>query len=112
KMADMKFICRQNSFGLRHLDEPLIYGWMHDDEPDNAQLNRSTGKYDPCIDPSVIIRGYEEIKQNDPSRPVYLNLSQGVAWKNWQGRGTCMGNTDMYKISNNGYLKGCDIASF
>lgn len=112
KNANMKFICRQNAFGISRIDEPLIYGWMHDDEPDNAQLNPLTKKYDPCVDPSVIIKGYEEIKSRDPSRPVYLNLSQGVAWKNWYGRGTCTGNNEMYKIANNGYLKGCDIASF
>lgn len=112
KSADMKFICRQNACGLANLQEPLIYGWMHDDEPDNAQMNNATKKYDPCIDPAVIINGYEVIKKKDPSRPVYLNLSQGVAWQNWYGRGTCTGNIDMYKVSNNGYLKGCDIASF
>ncbi|SKB38040.1 alpha-amylase family protein [Daejeonella lutea] len=112
KTANMKVICRPNTFGMANLQEASIYAWMHDDEPDNAQLNKVTKKYDPCIDPALIINGYEEIKKKDPSRPVYLNLSQGVAWQNWYGRGTCTGNTDMYKVANNGYLKGCDIASF
>jgi hypothetical protein len=52
------------------------------------------------------------MKKKDPSRPVYLNLGQGMAWPNWIGRGECFGDNDSYKISNNGYLKGCDIASF
>jgi hypothetical protein len=112
KAADMKFICSQNEFELKHLDEPLIYGWMHGDEPDNAQRNHETGGYDPCIDPEIIIADYYEIKEKDPTRPVYLNLGRGVAVTNWAGRGECRGKTDMYKISNNGYLKGCDIASF
>jgi len=43
---------------------------------------------------------------------VYLNLGRGVAYTTWGGRGACTGDTNMYKVSNNGYLKGCDIASF
>jgi hypothetical protein len=112
KAANMKFICSQNEFSKNHLHEPLIYGWMHDDEPDNAQWNSVTRKYDPCIDPEIIINDYLEIKETDPSRPVYLNLGRGVAVTDWIGRGTCTGDTNMYKVSANGYLKGCDIASF
>jgi hypothetical protein len=112
KTANMKFICSQNEFSKNHIDEPLIYAWMHGDEPDNAQWNSATGKYDPCIDPEIIINDYLEIKETDPSRPVYLNLGRGVAVTDWVGRGTCTGDTNMYKVSNNGYLKGCDIASF
>lgn len=113
KKADMKVITHQNKFGLTVLHEPLIYGWMHGDEPDNAQRSKSgKNKWDPCKDPADIIRDYHKIKKNDPSRPVYLNVGRGVAYTNWVGRGVCRGRTDMYKISNNGYLKGCDIASF
>jgi len=42
RTAGMRFICSQNDFALSHRDEPLIYAWMHGDEPDNAQLNRQT----------------------------------------------------------------------
>ncbi|MGC1240088.1 MAG: hypothetical protein WA874_00805 [Chryseosolibacter sp.] len=112
KKAGMKVITHQNAFGLTKLDEPLIYGWMHGDEPDNAQRSTTPGKWDPCRDPGVIISDYETIRQKDPSRPVYLNVGRGVAYTNWVGRGVCRGKTDMYKASNNGYLKGCDIASF
>lgn len=112
KAADMKVITHQNDFGRMNLDEPLICGWMHGDEPDNAQLNKTTNNYDPCIDPAKIIADYKKIKESDPSRPVYMNLGRGVAVTNWAGRGTCRGKTDMYMVSNDGYLKGCDIASF
>lgn len=112
KKADMKVIAHQNQFALTKLDEPLIYAWMHGDEPDNAQRNRTENKWDPCRDPADIVRDYEKIRKNDPSRPVYLNVGRGVAYTNWVGRGVCRGRTDMYKVSNNGYLKGCDIASF
>jgi hypothetical protein len=110
--AGMLVICDQNDFALGNIDDPVIYAWMHDDEPDNAQWNSVTNQYDPCVDPAEIIRGYKQMKETDPSRPVYLNLGQGVAWPNWIGRGECFGDNDSYKISNNGYLKGCDIASF
>ena len=112
KSAGLKVICTQNEFGLSLGSEPLVMGWMHGDEPDNAQWNATTQKYDPCIDPNIIINDYNTIKQKDPSRPVYLNLGQGVAYNNYIGRGTCRNNLDTYKVSTNGYLKGCDIASF
>lgn len=112
KKAGMKIIADQNEFGLTKLDEPLIYGWMHDDGPDNAQRNTKEDKWDPCRSPAAIIMDYERMKKNDPSRPVYLNVGRGAAYTSWVGRGVCRGKTDMYKISNNGYLKGCDIASF
>jgi hypothetical protein len=112
KKAGMKVITHQNNFGLTKLDEPLIYGWMHGDEPDNAQRNRTENKWDPCRDPAVIVADYKKIRENDSSRPVYLNVGRGVAYTNWVGRGACRGRIDMYKVSNNGYLKGCDIASF
>ncbi len=112
KAADMKVIADLNEFAKENLQEPLIYGWMHGDEPDNAQWNPVTNSYDPCIDPSKIINYYNELKLADPSRPVYLNLGRGIAATHWVGRGECTGRTDMYKMANDGYLKGCDIASF
>jgi hypothetical protein len=113
KKAGMKIICDQNEFGLKNIKDTTIYAWMHGDEPDNAQAKKNGGQgYDPCVDPAIIIKDYEEIKKKDPSRPVFLNLGQGVAYINYNGRGECRGNIDKYKESTNGYLKGCDIASF
>jgi hypothetical protein len=37
KKAGMPVICHQSKFGLAHKDDPIIAGWMHGDEPDNAQ---------------------------------------------------------------------------
>ncbi len=112
KKAGVKVICEQNTFALNHLNDTTIYAWMHGDEPDNAQRNNSSKTYDPCIDPAIIIKSYGDIRKKDPSRPVYLNLGQGVSYINYIGRGTCRGNIDKYKVSTNGYLKGSDIASF
>lgn len=112
RRAGMKVIAHQNAYGLSQIDEPLIYAWMHGDEPDNAQRNHQENKWDPCRDPADIIRDYQKIRKKDPSRPVYLNVGRGVAYTNWVGRGVCRGRTDMYMVDNNGYLKGCDIASF
>jgi hypothetical protein len=33
----MKVICQQNAVGLRQREDPTVIGWMHGDEPDNAQ---------------------------------------------------------------------------
>jgi hypothetical protein len=113
KKAGMLAIAHQNDFGRANLGDKTIYAWMHGDEPDNAQDKKNGGQgYDPCIDPAIIIADYEKIKKSDPIRPVYLNLGRAVAYTKWGGRGECTGNTDSYKMSKNGYLKACDLASF
>ena len=106
--AGMKLVCHQNKVGLKHRDNPTIIAWMHGDEPDNAQPKRNGGGYGPPIEPAKIQRDYQRIKAADPSRPVLLNLGQGVAWDNWIGRGVRRNHPEDYPE----YLKGCDIASF
>ena len=51
---------------------------------------------------------YEKIRTVDKSRPVFLNLGQGVAWEEYRGRGVRRGHLEDYQK----YIKGCDIASF
>jgi len=104
RKAGMKVICDQNDVGLKHLDDPTIIGWMHGDEPDNAQP-RSEGGYGPGIPPANIIADYQEMRRRDPTRPVILNLGQGVAYDDWKGIGCTL---DEYPE----YIKGCDIVSF
>jgi hypothetical protein len=108
KAAGMKVICHQNSAGLKHADDPTIIGWMHGDEPDNAQPLRGGKGYGPPILPQKIIDDYAKIRQADPTRPVILNLGQGVAWDGWYGRGVRKNHPEDYPE----YIKGCDIASF
>lgn len=48
------------------------------------------------------------MKAKDSTRPIFLNLGQGVAWDNWYGRGSRNGHSEDYPR----YLAGCDIASF
>jgi hypothetical protein len=104
----MKVICHQNKTALKYIDDPTIIGWMHGDEPDNAQsLGRGKG-YGPPILPKKIIDDYCTIRQTDPTRPVLLNLGQGVAWDGWHGRGVRTNHPEDYPE----YVKGCDIASF
>ncbi|MGK0190146.1 MAG: hypothetical protein ACI9R3_005966 [Verrucomicrobiales bacterium] len=106
--ARMPVICDQNAFALQEKDNPIIVGWMHGDEPDNAQsLGRGRG-YGPPILPEKIVRDYERIRASDPTRPVLLNLGQGVAWDNYIGRGVRRNHPEDYPE----YIKGCDIASF
>jgi len=108
KAAGMKVICHQNDVGLQHADDPTIIAWMHGDEPDNAQsLGKGKG-YGPPILPQKIIEGFHKIRRNDPTRPVLLNLGQGVAWDGWHGRGVRTNHPEDYAE----YVKGCDIASF
>jgi hypothetical protein len=111
KAAGMHLICSQNKVGLAHKDDPTIVAWMHGDEPDNAQeiVDRSTGRrrYGPPIAPSRIVADYQRLRANDPTRPVMLNLGQGVANDEWKGRGPGASLDDYPK-----YVKGADIVSF
>jgi len=108
KETGMKVICHQNKAGLQLADDPTIIGWMHGDEPDNAQSQGRGKGYGPPIEPSKIVEGYNRIRKADPTRPVLLNLGQGVAWDGWHGRGVRTNHPEDYPE----YLKGCDIASF
>lgn len=109
KKVGVPVICGMNDVGLRHIDDPIIAGWMHGDEPDNAQA-KPDGQpgWDPPIPPAKIIADYKMMKQKDPSRPVLLNLGQGVAWDGWYGRGTRTNHPEDYAE----YAKGGDIISF
>ena len=106
--AGIRVICGQNERSLRFKDRPTIVGWMHGDEPDNAQSLRSGKGYGPPIPPARIVESYQKIRKADPDRPVMLNLGQGVAWDGWYGRGVRTNHPEDYPK----YLEGCDIASF
>lgn len=108
KRAGMKVICDQNAVGLAHVDDATIVGWMHGDEPDNAQSLGARFGWSSPIAPQKVIGAYQRMRLADPSRPVLLNLGQGVAWDDWYGRGTRNHHPEDYPE----YLKGCDIASF
>jgi len=104
----MLTLCDQSGVWASHLDDLTIRGWTQDDEPDNAQSD-GDGGYGPCIDPSVVQSRYATFRANDPTRPVYLNLGQGVAWDTYIGRGSaCYDRLDMYPQ----YELGADIVSF
>jgi hypothetical protein len=105
--AGMRVICDQNGAGLQDPGSKTIVGWMHNDEPDNAQA-RAGGGYDPCVPPAQIGSGYQAMRAKDSTRPVLLNLGRGVAVTDWIGRGTCTGKIDMYPE----YGRGADILSF
>jgi hypothetical protein len=106
--AGMKVICDQNATARKHLDDPAIIGWMHGDEPDNAQSLGGSKGYGPPIPASTIIEDYLKIRSADPSRPVMLNLGQGVAWDSYYGRGVRTNHPEDYPE----YIRGCDLVSF
>lgn len=135
RAAGMPVICDQNEVGMKHIDDPIIVGWMHGDEPDNAQpfktyWNEDVEKikaawpeieafkklgpgnpykgYGPPVPPKTIIEDYARLKKNDPSRPVLINLGQGVAWEGWGGRGERTGKLEDYPE----YIKGGDVITY
>ena len=96
KKQGMFVVCSQNALGREHLSDPTILAWMHGDEPDNAQAIRGQKGYGPPVEPAKIVADYERIKAADPSRPVLLNLGQGVAWDNYIGRGVRRNHPEDY----------------
>ena len=106
--AGMYVICHQNDLARSRADDPTIIGWMHGDEPDNAQSLGEGRGYGPPILPEVIVRDYEALRETDPTRPVFLNLGQGVAWDQWHGRGVRTNRPEDYPE----YIQGSDIVSF
>ncbi|MFP4192187.1 MAG: beta-galactosidase [Candidatus Hydrogenedentota bacterium] len=104
---EMHVICHQNETALNHPRNDIIIAWLQQDEPDNAQ-SREEGGYGPPVPPEEIVSRYETMRERDPSRPVHLNLGQGVAWDGWVGRGERTNHPEDYPE----YTKGCDIVSF
>jgi hypothetical protein len=108
KKYEMPVICELNRYAMQHLGEKIIVGWMHGDEPDNAQSLGQGKGYGPPTAPERIIEDYKKIKAKDPTRPVMLNLGQGVAWDGWYGRGVRTNHPEDYPH----YVHGGDIISF
>jgi hypothetical protein len=85
-----------------------LRGWIMMDEPDNAQP-KPGGGYGACVAPSEIVSRYDRIKAADSTRPVYLNLGQGVIYDKYKGRGSeCGGHMEQYAE----YIRGADIVSY
>jgi hypothetical protein len=98
----------QDALALK--DSPVIRGWLHIDEPDNAQPD-GKGGHGNCVSPEEIVRRYEEMRRRDPSRPVYLGFGQGVANPRWIGRGAKCGAIapeTYYRAAS----RGADIVAF
>ncbi len=104
----MYVVCEQNEHYLKYINDPVIAGWMRGDEPDNAQSLPGGKGYGPPIAPARIIEEYKKMRDRDRTRPVLLNLGQGVAWKEYIGRGVRTGHQEDYAE----YMKGGDVVSF
>ena len=101
--SQMPVICDQNAVGLSSVNNGIIKSWLQMDEPDNAQ----NGTEVPVPTADIITR-YNAMVASDASRPVYLNLGQGVAADLWYGRGQRTNHPEDYAQ----YALGGDILSF
>ena len=101
--AQMPTLCDQNPVGLTSTNRGLIDAWLQLDEPDNAQ----NGTEDPMPTAEVVSR-YQTFVTADSTRPVFLNLGQGVASDLWYGRGHRTNHPEDYPE----YARGGDILSF
>jgi hypothetical protein len=106
--AKMPVACDQNAVGLAHLDDATIVAWTQQDEPDNAQ-SKQGGGYGPCISASAVQGLYAQMRGKDSTRPVFLNLGQGVA-HDYIGWGSECAATHPKDYPD--YVKAADIVSF
>jgi hypothetical protein len=104
---DMFVVASQNDVGLHSANRRIIKGWLHDDEPDNAQPI-GFGLHGSCIPAIEIVRRTQEMKMHDNTRPIMINFGQGVANEFWRGRGPCSGDENYYSAA----ARGVDILSF
>jgi len=139
RKAGIATICSMNDYARKNLlNDPLVWGWMHGDEPDLAhvysrdKLKGPNGKqiikehwpevykkldldhneyngWGMGANPVDIQADYKRWKRADPTRPVLLQLSNSVAFDGKKrGRGDHNGNIEVYP----GYIAGADIVSF
>jgi hypothetical protein len=106
--AGMRVICAPNEMARQHPTATNIIAWMHNDEPDNGRGRGARLGLGQPVPPAEIQADYRRMKARDPSRPVFLNLGQGVAWDGWYGRGRRNGHPEDYPE----YIQGADIVSF
>jgi hypothetical protein len=107
--AGMPVACEQNDTGLAHATETTILAWTQQDEPDNAQP-ATGGGYGPCISAAEIVSRYQAMKAKDATRPIFLNLGQGVANFDWIGWGSECAKTHPADYAQ--YIDGSDVISF
>ena len=106
--AGVLVVCDQNQIALNHPARSNILAWMQRDEPDNATTWGARLGFGKPMSVESVAADYRRMIANDSTRPVLLNLGQGVAWDNWYGRGTRNHHPEDYPH----YLEACDIASF
>jgi len=104
---DMFVVAAQNDVGLQSINRGIIKGWLHGDEPDNAQPI-GMGLYGSCVPATEVVRRTREMKARDNTRPVMINFGQGIANEFWKGRGPCSGDEDYYSVA----ARDVDILSF
>ena len=104
---NMFAVVSQNAVGLHSPNRGIIKGWLHDDEPDNAQPI-GFGFHLTCIPATEIVRRAQEMRAHDNTRPIVINFGQGIANKFWRGRGLCNGDENYYSVA----ARGADVLSF
>ncbi|PHQ72034.1 MAG: hypothetical protein COB93_01605 [Sneathiella sp.] len=108
KAANMPVFSAQNEVGLTDPNNDMIIGWAQKGEPDNGQWVDGALRAGPPILPAEMWARYEKMRAADPTRPVLLNLGQGVALDHWHGRGPRTNHPEDYED----YVKAADIVSF
>jgi hypothetical protein len=106
--AEMPVLASQNETGLTGENRGLIRAWLMMDEPDNAQ-SLPEGGYGSCILPAQIAEEAGKMREQDATRPIFLNLGQGVINPAYKGRGSICSRHDEHYPE---YIKAVDIVSY
>ena len=105
----MPVICEQNDYALEHLDEKTIVGWMHGDEPDNAQ---SLGEREGLRSADSAARDRRRLPADQGQGPDAAGACStwGRAWPGTAGTVVACGPIIRKTIAE--YVRGGDIVSF
>lgn len=96
-----------------HLTDPIIEGWVQEDEPDNAQPGPN-GTYVACVPPATIVADYKQFMAADPNRPVFLGLGQGTVYdvgSPYIGRGAVCDEPSRSLNDYPKYIQGANVVA-
>lgn len=120
RKVGMPVICEFNAVAVKRLKDPLIIGWLQEDEPDICHAHRwedlrnrekpgtTIGAWRPPTHPDEMIRNYKLIKAIDPVRPVYVGFSLAVVYPDCPARANRRNHPEDFPE----YMKGADIVGF
>lgn len=111
KNAGIGVYTNSQSQALALSDTSMFAGWIHPDEPDNAQQTPTCSGDCPCTDPQVIINAYNSFKAADSVRPVAINVGRCLGNPSNPDRGSVCSTASRNPGDYPKYFSGANVIS-